>query len=239
MLSAYHTQLTLQALAGRFSPRALQAIVAANLDQDRLSGLIGRPEFHFDDNQFTRGQAYLEAQRGMILTTLRDTPFAGPQPGPAPHPCLPAWQAFGRLAHAVQDFYAHSNYVALWYAREMDRRGRRNGGKAAMQQSPRPEEIPPLDPTILNSPALCSGRIYLPWEALVYIPWIGRLVKRLLPRNAHAWMNLDSPRQGRLFPFALAAARKRTAIEYRRIQVRILTDLGPRAWSAFTDRPAP
>ena len=28
-----------------------------------------------------------------------------------------AWQAFGRLTHTAQDFYAHSNYVALWRER--------------------------------------------------------------------------------------------------------------------------
>ena len=39
---------------------------------------------------------------------------------------------------------------------------------------------------------------------------------RILPKDSHAWMNLDSPEQGFQFDYALQAAIKRTVIEYEK-----------------------
>ena len=40
------------------------------------------------------------------------------------------------------------------------------------------------------------------------------LVMPLLPRDAHGWMNLDSPEHGPKFQYAFHAAVKRTKIEF-------------------------
>ena len=105
MLTQYHIEIMLASLGGRFSPRALSAIIQANLHQDRIAGQVGHDEFHFDNNAFEKSYAYMEEQRALTLSSL--------QKGDAPS----AWAAFGRMTHTAQDFYAHSNYVTLWVAR--------------------------------------------------------------------------------------------------------------------------
>ena len=189
MEQAYHIQITTQALGTAFSQRALQSILEANLRQDRLRGQIGHPEYHFDDSRFAESYAYMERQRQAISPALG----AGMR--------QPAWQAFGRLLHCAQDFYAHSNYVHLWLE------GRR--------PVPPTEQIEPLEMAILNSAALASGRIYFV-EALALLG-LKSQVRRLLPKDAHAWTNLDTPERGPLFPYALAAAEKRTRLEHERV----------------------
>lgn len=209
MNKAYHIEITHEALGASFSQEALQAILEANLRQDRLSGQIGHHEYHFDHSAFAAGYSYMDLQRQIILLSLTVE-----EPSPA-------WQAFGRLTHAAQDFYAHSNYVRLWQA-----------------QNPElpPEQINPLDASLLASPRLVSGRIYY-WEALCALPVIGRTFRHLLPRDAHAWMNLDSPEQGSLFAHALAAAKKRTHFEFNQMAQAIHRSLGNAGLARFAGRP--
>ena len=192
MLSQYHIEILLASLGERFSARAMSEIIQANVDQDRLSGLIGHDEFHFDNNAFEKSYAYIEEQRSMVASSL--------DAGKA----VPAWQAFGRFLHAAQDFYAHSNYVSLW----LDRFKR--------QTPPSPPEIAAMDPGIINSPDLRSGKIYLPIEALYIFESMKPFVKSVLPYDSHAWMNLDSPEQGFKFDYAMHAAIKRTVIEFEK-----------------------
>src|ERR1700690_3660408 len=127
---------------GIFSPRALQAIIDANIRQDALRTQIGHDEFHFDNNAFARSRAYMEEQRALIKPALEGG-----------HP-LPAWEAFGRLTHTAQDFYSHSNYVDLWLVCQP------NGMR------PEPAEIDPFDDTLIENPSLRSGKFYYPLEAL-------------------------------------------------------------------------
>jgi hypothetical protein len=213
--SIYHRQITTQALQNTFHPDALELIVRANLHQDRLAGQIGHPQFHFDDNAFAAGYAYMEAQRVQILDALTGR---GDIDG--------ARRAFGRLTHTCQDLYAHSNYVQLW--REM------HPGLTAAT-------IDPLDEGILGDPRLLSGRIYHPWEDLCYIPFLTPLVKNLIPRDGHAWMNLDTPGQGEGFSFALQAALLRTHQETNLIIRRIRVEAGHQALDLFTglSQPSP
>jgi hypothetical protein len=171
MQEKYHTQITTQALQDFFSQRALRAILAANLGQDTLRGQIGHSEYHFDDNDFAGSYAYIAQQSQAILDELDRNEG---QEHVAP---LAAWQAFGRLTHSVQDFYAHTNYVRLWCARHP---------QAA------PAQIDPLDEAILKSPERISGRLYYPLEVLAFIPGLEPLVKRFLPRDSHTWMNTES-----------------------------------------------
>ena len=190
MLIPVHEEMTREALGAHFSPRALEVIIAANRRQDALSGQIGHDEYHFDANAFAKGRAYIEENRHLIRPALERGDV------------LAAQRAFGRLTHTAQDFYAHSNYVTLWLARFPD-----NGW-------PPPDEIDPFDSALLDSPDLRSGRLYYPLEVLSFIPFLKKFILPLLPRDSHAWMNLDTPEQGPKFPYAIAAAVKRTRYEY-------------------------
>lgn len=192
MLKHIHVEITRSALAGRFSERALEAIISANLKQDGLLGLIGHNEYHFDSNAFEQSYAYLEEQQALIVSSLEmnDLPSA--------------WSAFGRLMHTAQDFYAHSNYIDLWLSCQPD---------GAL---PTPSEVDPLDEDLIHTRALRSGRIYLPLEALYLIRPLRGLILRILPRDSHAWMNLDSPEQGPNFLYAFQAAIKRTRLEFNK-----------------------
>ena len=102
MLSIYHRAITAQALSTDFSLSALDAVVAAHLGQDHWShGQIGHPEYHFEDNAIIKSWTYMESTRAQISPALE----AGD--------ILSAQGALGRLTHAGQDLYAHSNYVSL------------------------------------------------------------------------------------------------------------------------------
>ena len=208
MLKPYHIEMTRLALGEQFSPRALEKIMAANLHQDRLLAQIGHAEYHFDGSAFEKSNQYVEEQRALTISWL------------AAHHAPSAWSAFGRLTHAVQDFYSHSNYVDLWLSAHSNR------------TRPTPSEIDPVDPGILNTPALRSGTIYLPLEALYYFPPLRPLIRRILPRDSHAWMNLDSPEQGPNFEYAFQAAAKRTKIEFEET----IEDLPRELAALFVDR---
>ncbi len=185
----YHRRITTQALEKYVSPTALESIITANFGQDALRYQLGHDHFHYDNSSFTAGDAYIQAQRRIIKDAL------------AHGEALPAWQAFGRLTHAVQDFYAHSNYVALWRERDP-------GAPA--------DQIHPLFAEALNDSRLHSGRLYYPLEALSFFPAILPLVAPFLPHNSHAWMNKDDPTRPD-FDFAYAAAVKRTELEFQNI----------------------
>jgi len=207
MLEPFHVEMIHLALDDLFSPCALERIITANLYQDRPLGQLGHDEYHFDNNAFDRSYAYIEEQRASTVSSL----MANDAPS--------AWSAFGRLTHTAQDFYAHSNYVHLWLARQ------------PVGPPPAPPEIDPLDPRLLHAEALRSGRIYL-LELLTLIPPFKPLVMPLLPRDAHGWMNLDSPARGPGFDYAFQAARKRTKLEFERTTKDLPEDL----FALFVDR---
>lgn len=189
MKAAYHRQITSAALHSLVSPRALEAILAANLGQDGWEGLFFHPEFHFDESRFQDGENYLAAQRKLACSALTN---GDP---------VPAWQAFGRLSHAAQDFYAHSNYVRLF-----------------LDTHPHstPTQIDPMIPAILNDPHLHSGHVAWGWELIAYfLPNLAARLGGRIPANTHAGMNLDHPGRGPLFDFALQAAIQRTVYEFQ------------------------
>ena len=192
MLTQYHIEIMLNALGSRFSPRAMSAIAYANINQDRLTGLFGHDEFHCDNNAFERAFAYVEEQRALTIVSL--------QKGDA----LSGWSAFGRMLHTLQDFYAHSNYITLWLSRF-------DG-----QPPPALSEVDPLDPGLIDGPNLRSGKVYYPFELLYFWRPARNFSLRWLPRDSHAWMNLDSPEQGFKFDYAMQAAIKRTVIEFEK-----------------------
>ncbi len=202
MLSQYHIEIMLASLGDRFSARAMSTIIQANIDQDRLSGLVGHDEFHFDNNAFEKTYAYIEEQRALVVSSLTS--------GDANS----AWQALGRFLHTVQDFYAHSNYITLWLDRfDYSPRGETERDERAL---PPPPEVDAMDPSLLNSLDLRSGKVYFPLDWLYFFKSLRPVILRLIPRDSHAWMNLDSPEQGFKFDYAMQAAIKRTVIEFEK-----------------------
>ncbi len=189
MLTSIHTAMTHEALDSRMSARAIEVIIAANLKQDNLSGQFGHDEYHFDNNAFDKAYAYVREQRGYVLASLMS-------PG-----VLSAWVAFGRLTHAVQDFYSHTSYISMWLAQH-------NG------TAPPPSEIDPLQKDIIESPDFYSAKVYLPWDVVYFIPGLRKLALAFLPKDSHGAMNLDSASQGPWFEYARAAAVKRTVYEF-------------------------
>jgi hypothetical protein len=211
METQYHAQICQRALNERFSPRALEIITTANLGQDKLRGQFGHPEFHFDHNAFEASYAYMAEQHRIVLDSLSGI-------------CdlEPAWQAFGRLIHTGQDFYAHSNYLSLWADSYPD------------GELPPPFELNALDPKFLNHPQLASGKIYL-WDWLAYLPGLYKLAMQILPKDSHGHMNLDHPVRGPLFPFAVEAAIQRTIHEFEIISSLIQQKLGAHLLTLFLD----
>jgi hypothetical protein len=207
MLSRYHIEMMHLAFDDVFSPRALEKIIRANLRQDRLRGQIGHHEYHFDHNVFDKSYAYIEGQRALTVSSLRANDVVS------------AWSAFGRLTHTAQDFYAHSNYIDLWLARQLE---------GALPNS---TDVHPMDPDTINSHVLRSGKVYL-LELFTFIPPLKPLLMPLLPRDAHGWMNLDSPERGPNFPYAFQAAVKRTKIEFERTT----KDLPEKLLDLFVDK---
>lgn len=189
MNAEYHCRITAQAFEKRISPLALKTIIAANLGQDAIHYQIGHDHFHYDNSSFRAGDAYLDQMRRAVRNALE-----------CGRPQL-AWQAFGRLLHAAQDFYAHSNYIALWREHYPD---------AASDQ------IQPLFAGALTDSRLHSGRLYYPIEVLCFIPALQPMVLPFIPHDSHAWMNKDDPSRPD-FDFAYTAAVKRSLLEFQNI----------------------
>ena len=207
MLKQIHVEITREALNGRFSPRALAVISAANSRQDTLRGQIGHNEYHFDNNALEASYRYINEQRGFILASLLMPNSSS------------AWPAFGRLIHTAQDFYAHTNYVSLWLARYKD------------STPPPPPEIDPVEKSLIRSPDLHSGKLYYPLEVLYFIPTFRKAVMSILPYDSHACMNLDSPKHNSQFEYARVAAIKRTQYEFGILEKL----LPPEMFGRFTD----
>ena len=193
MLIPYHRKILQEALQDKISPSALKTISNANAKQDGLRGQIGHDEYHFDNNAFEESYAYIEENHVQIRRALKENRVEE------------AWVAFGRLSHTAQDFYAHSNYIPLWLA------------QFEQESAPRPLDVDHADQAIIKSASLRSGKLYYPLELFSYIPIIKRLVMPHLPKDSHAWMNIDSPKQGKKFEYTFAAAIKVTRDEFGKV----------------------
>ncbi|MBK7448783.1 MAG: hypothetical protein IPJ47_04870 [Anaerolineales bacterium] len=85
---------------------------------------------------------------------------------------------------------------------------------------------------MVQSPSLHSGKIYLPMDALYFIKPLRPWALKLLPKDSHGWMNLDTPDQGPKFPYAIAAATQRSTYELDLLRKL----LSPEMFSRFTDK---
>ncbi len=197
MLIPYHRQILREALESKISAHALKIITRANAKQDGLRGQIGHDEYHFDNNAFDKSYAYIAKNRTQIFAALKS---GFPKE---------AWEAFGRLSHTAQDFYAHSNYIPLWLAK-FDEKNR-----------PSASEVVHNDESILRSKELRSGKLYYPLELLSYIPPLKKYVMPRLPKDSHAWMNIDSQAQGEIFEYTFMAAVKTTQDEWDKVLAKL------------------
>jgi hypothetical protein len=189
----YHREITIKALSSFFSFAALQTIIAANLGQDAMRYQFGHDHYHYDNNSFAAGDAYVDELHRAVLAGLER------------EKADQAREDFGRLVHTVQDLYAHSNYVSLWLP----------GHPGAT-----PQEIDPQQSALLQDPRLRSGRVYFPLEALSFISLFKPFVIPFLPRDSHAWMNMDDP-SCKNFEYAFAAAVKRSTAEFLLIKEKL------------------
>ena len=193
MRKIYHLEICKRALADYFSARALDIIMKANIGQDKVRYQFKHPHFHFDSNEFEASFNYIEEQRQIILEINNSF-----------DKLRASWQAFGRLTHVVQDFYAHSNYIQLWL------------NTFSYTNTPTPQQVVAMDMDILQDPDLHSGNVYiLDW--LAFIPGFYAIAHYLSPADSHTHMNLDHPDRGMQFSYAVEAAVKRTVYEYNQI----------------------
>ena len=217
MLTQYHIEMTREALGQFFSERALQIITTANINQDRLAGQFGHDEFHFDNNAIVKGNRYINEQRGYVVASMLLT-------------VNPDWYAFGRLLHSAQDFYAHTNYITLWL--DSKNRTPRFDTASPVNASHTPSDIDPLQKDLMRSPNLHSGKIYFPMDVIYFIKPLRSFALKLLPKDSHGWMNLDSPEQGFKFDYAISAAVKRTKHEFEILQKMLSKEM----LAKFTDK---
>lgn len=209
MDTQYHIETTRQVLGTWFAPHAITQVIRANVAQDSLAGLFGAQAYrHFCDPVIDHSRAYIESEHALIARLAQARAPADRQRA-----------AFGRLLHTVQDFYSHSNYIDLWLTVH---------GDGA------PDAIDGLDRKLIASPELRVGEWIFWRDSLYYIPVLGRLLRRVwLPPGSHEAMKLDSPAQGPRFRLALATARQRTQVEYRRAVDSIARAGGAMAVQAF------
>ncbi len=193
MLIPYHREILSEALKGKIGTNALKIIAKANAKQDGLRGQIGHDEYHFDNNAFNESYAYIAENHVQVHNALKKGFMKK------------AWSAFGRLSHTAQDFYAHSNYIPLWLA------------KFDKKNTPTPPDVIHDDESIFQNPKLSSGKLYYPLELFSYIPPLKKHVMPHLPKDSHAWMNIDSPAQGKIFEYTFTAAVKATQDEWNKI----------------------
>lgn len=194
MKTRYHIEITQQALSGYFSTHALNAVIKANIQQDKIIYMLGHDHFHFDGNAFIESFRYITKQEGMVIHGIERFNISS------------ARDALGRILHTWQDFYSHSNYVKLWLAKV---------GDAS------PQNIVHNDDEILQHPDLVSGKNYGLIEFLALIPVISHLIKPLMPQDSHAQMNLDGPDTGPLFHYAYWSALKRSVSIFNGIMVQL------------------
>lgn len=209
MHKSYHAEIIRSAIGDAFSLEALDHIISTNLGQDSLLNLL-KGHYHFDANAYRKAYRYVQKQDQVVLKCL------------AAGKITLCWATFGRLTHALQDFYAHTNYIKL----------RRAKNPAFNLSNGR--RVDPIDAQILDSDTLYAARVYYPLEALTIFPELVPRLKRMLPADSHANMNLDSPDSGENFFFAMSAAIRRTEITCADICRRIADQLGVEALEKFT-----
>jgi hypothetical protein len=192
MNGEYHIQLCRDALGEHFSTEALTIIGKSNTGQDSLSGLFLHPEYHYEHLEASK--RYIQEERGLAIDAVK---HGGKLED--------AWRAFGRLLHATQDFYAHTNYVRLWAERFGD------------EDLPPIENFDGLNNELHTDQRLYPCKTYLVRDYLYFVPFLKHWIVANIPADSHARMNLDNPEQGPLFNYAMEGARQASRRELQTI----------------------
>lgn len=194
MKTKYHIEITTKALSEPFSEQALKDVIKGNIKQDKLINQFGHDYIHFDGSAFEAGFAYISQQKQDVLDGIKSEGYPL------------ARYALGRVTHSWQDFYSHSNYVKLWLAKANNRP---------------PEAIVINDSDIVNHPELKSGKNYGLIELVALIPGLKNWIKRIMPADSHARMNLDGPESGEDFIYAYTAGIKQTISVFDQIMAEL------------------
>jgi hypothetical protein len=208
----YHISITKNAIGEFFDQSALDEIFQANVSQDRLVYQLGfTPHFHFDNNKIKESLAYVDSQLDEIIELAKSESQGHQQRA-----------AFGRLCHAIQDFYAHSNYIDLW----LEENGGLNGTN--------PQDVNGLDEKLLNHPKLITGDFKIWRDIFYYIPLMNRFLRKIyIPPYSHEAMNLDNPNIGIKFEYAVEAAKQRTKFEFDQVMEKLIDCHGTEAIDNF------
>jgi hypothetical protein len=103
MLVEIHEAITRRAMKG-LAEACIDKAVECNRNQDSLIAMLGAyPEEHFDDSSFQDGINHVNRQWEQIRQQSRR--------GCNREALTEILCAFGRILHAIQDFYSHSNWV--------------------------------------------------------------------------------------------------------------------------------
>jgi RHS repeat-associated protein len=198
---AIHAAITNAALAGSgLSPRAISIIVEADVHQDDVLALDLRMPLltdanHVDNSQF--GAAAKLIQQRVQTALQRNSANL-------------VLIEFGRIAHTIQDFYAHSNYVEYMDAKA--------GGTSTIGSIP---IYPGLtDASSGVPPGLYSG-IFAIWNPRTYSNWFGTAPK------SHQALNKDN----RFTPEG--STRNAVGVTYFALAQDLATRATRAAWDAF------
>lgn len=186
----YHSRLLQEALGDCFDDDALRAVTAANHSQDRGLSAVQNFKHYIGDAQ--RCRRYVDGLHARLAGLAQVGADGRALRG-----------VFGRLTHTIQDFYAHSSYVAVW--------------RAVYGPHLPPQAITAADPAVLIHPDfwLCTSRPWPDW-ALEFVPALRQRAWRLPPRS-HAAAHLDAPERGPNFDYAMHAAERHTRLAFERV----------------------
>ena len=111
-------------LGDRFSTEAVEWVVKGLDESDYLPGQL-RPEWHFDSandaaaicDRWSKGpKALLDASALAAVDAFRRVPGKPDDPAQITKKREEALRAYGQYLHAIQDFYAHTNWIELHVA---------------------------------------------------------------------------------------------------------------------------
>jgi uncharacterized repeat protein (TIGR02059 family) len=87
--------------------------------QERVDSIFSADQYrsanHFDNNDFTGSTRNVNSLYSNMMLDVLSNGGRATKPNVAFEPRYKFWNSFGRIAHAVQDFYAHTNWIELGF----------------------------------------------------------------------------------------------------------------------------
>ena len=119
MQISIHTQLTKEAIKKKISSATLKLICRGNEDSDQLINLVSfsteasKSAQHFSDAPLKQGLKFVERAESMACDYFHRSTSPDAAPEERKRRLVHALYITGRLMHAIQDFYAHTNWIHL------------------------------------------------------------------------------------------------------------------------------